>query len=451
MKLNISLFSVLLFVYLLNQGICSYTYKINDVSTWEPINISDKSNYGINYMLKDQGEANQLSLQLTESKIVFVTYGYDSYPDDEDTVNMQIAIFDNKGKILKSVTFDGIILIEHIALSLTNVMGEFIIIYNDKDHTYYTFYDQNLDVTRNIQNEKLISVSNNYYSNISFGKNLMYVALFRYELIKFNQVIVLDLSDITTCSTLQTHNYFSHAPEFVRAYTIQAYNDDSAIFHFYARNHKGENKLFQVQYDSKGQQKSEYPIEQKAPISLTQSFYYPWRSFLLENKNITTFLANDNSNTLLVYTFGKDGNKICSELIDITGYNSQSYLYGILGDQGWIYIDNQQQNEGHFLIFNPKKCQMDFKNIGEGTGLKEGMAGSFMDYDNEEILMLEFGNSIDSSNKLRFLSDSSQKSLQANLYVIGSVKYEKGDDQSDDANNLRFNLWIAVILGFYMI
>lgn len=40
---------------------------------------------------------------------------------------------------------------------------------------------------------------------------------------------------------------------------------------------------------------------------------------------------------------------------------------------------------------------MDLKSISDGTGIKDGIAGSFSDYENEEILMLEFGNLLDHS------------------------------------------------------
>ncbi|KRW98147.1 hypothetical protein PPERSA_09087 [Pseudocohnilembus persalinus] len=81
------------------------------------------------------------------------------------------------------------------------------------------------------------------------------------------------------------------------------------------------------------------------------------------------------------------------------------------------------------------KIQLMMRAISDGTGIKEGMTGSFLDYDNEKILMFEFGNLLDSSN---------QETIQANLYQIGSIKLNDKDDDEGNAFIIGFKT-IAVI------
>ncbi|KRW98152.1 hypothetical protein PPERSA_09092 [Pseudocohnilembus persalinus] len=435
MKLKISLLTIfLLIAFLLNQTLCNANHNINDVKKWKKTNITDEDNFDVSFLHYIQEYSNSISIQLTDSKIVVVIYGFDNYPTDVDTFNMQIAIFDNDGNILKSKTYENKPDIQFVDLSLTNVEGEFVFMYTDDGTTYMTFYDQNLEVKRGLSEEGHI------YPQISLGNDLLYVVIFSFYESLHNIVIVLDLSDISTYSKLKTYTYSDYTIFFGRAYSIQAFSDDTAILYFQGINNEDQTKLVQVMYNSKGEEKSGYPKEIETFMDLDQQeFYQTWRSYLLEDKKTATFLAGDNKNSLSINTYSKDGDEVCSKIIDITGYDAEYFSYGIIGNAGWAYLKDTDNYEGHFILFNPKKCSMDMKTISDGTDIIIGIAGSLLDYENKKIYMFEFGNWYDFSV---------QKCVQAQLYQIGSVQfYDK-----DSAFVLEFKaVLVFLIVGMTLI
>ncbi|KRX09836.1 hypothetical protein PPERSA_02708 [Pseudocohnilembus persalinus] len=284
---------------------------------------------------------------------------------------------------------------------------------------------------------------------ISFGKNLLYVILYQIESLQlYNKMIVLDFSDKSSISIKQTHSYKDYELELFHSNSIQAYSDDTGIAHFYGQNKSKQDVMVQVLFNSKGEKKSGYPKEYQPPLTLNaQQYYWPWRSILHQDKETATFLANDNNNNLLINTFSKNGDEICSELIDITGYESKNNYYGIFGDFAWFYLQDSKNQEGHFLLFDPEICSMDLSSIGPGTGLTDGMAGGFMDYDNEKIFIVEFGN---------LLKNSAQKIIQSNLYQIGSLKLDEKEDKDENEDNgysfiLEFQAISAIFIALIMI
>ncbi|KRW98150.1 hypothetical protein PPERSA_09090 [Pseudocohnilembus persalinus] len=90
---------------------------------------------------------------------------------------------------------------------------------------------------------------------------------------------------------------------------------------------------------------------------------------------------------------------------------------------GCAYLKDETNDEGHFVFFDPTKCTMDLEDLGDGTGMKQGMAGSFLDYDDKKILMFEFGN---------YVVSNDQGSIQISFYEIVSIKQNDKDDDDDE-------------------
>ncbi|KRX04455.1 hypothetical protein PPERSA_00224 [Pseudocohnilembus persalinus] len=218
----------------------------------------------------------------------------------------------------------------------------------------------------------------------------------------------------------KTYLYTDYELVYDSAYSIQAYSDDNAILYFQGTNNNDQTKLIQVLYNSKGEEVSGYPKELNIFLDLIKhNQNHPWRSFLHNLGETATLLVTDTQESLSIYTYSKDGNKICSKTINIDSYNSRNYYYGIIGDQGWAYLQDSY-NEGHFILFDPIQCSINLNNIGDSTQLSNGIVGSFVDQEYEKILMFEFGNQIDSFD---------QVSIKGNLYEIQPYELNDKDDE----------------------
>ncbi|KRW98148.1 hypothetical protein PPERSA_09088 [Pseudocohnilembus persalinus] len=144
---------------------------------------------------------------------------------------------------------------------------------------------------------------------------------------------------------------------------------------------------------------------------------------------------------LQIYTYLKNGDQICYKTNDITGYNGENYYYDTIGDQGWAYFKDETNDECHFVFFDPTKCTMDWEQMSV-TGMKQGMAESFLNYDNEKILMFEFGNFVDSDD---------QGSIQISFYEIGSIEQNDKDDYDENAFVIGFRITALILFAFILI
>ncbi|KRX06556.1 hypothetical protein PPERSA_10414 [Pseudocohnilembus persalinus] len=413
----------ILFVTLNNFCQCYIKYDVNKVSEWKSNDITDSENFKVQNTYSNQNWQNSQSLKLSDSKIVMTIFGQRE-SKSKNILDQQLAVFDNKGNIVQSLVFENVKKYQ-TALSLTNVKGEFLFVYSDNVQIYMTFYDEELQVKRGSQNQQLVaydSEKDNVQPIISVGKDLIYI---QFMVIKDKnlilQVYVLDLSDQSKYTIQKTHTYSNYKIEYIYANSIQAYNDNTAIVHYFAKNDKDEDTLVQLKYDSKGSLKSGYPKELDIDLNLeTEEVYWRWYSILHEDQKTSTFLASNNNDDLMIYTFGKDGKQICQNIYDLKDYLNYNYYYDIHGDQGWLYLQDKVNKEGHFTLFDPKNCSVNLKKLS-GTEIFLGLAGSFLDQKNREILMIELGSLKDSTK---------QESYQGMMYKIGKFENKKDDDDN---------------------
>ncbi|KRW98146.1 hypothetical protein PPERSA_09086 [Pseudocohnilembus persalinus] len=391
-------------------------------------------------MLNSDQFSNQQVLQINEDKIAITVYGAELGGSQGQ---QQLAVVDNEGTLVASQLFPSAQGFGSTLLSKSNVEGEFIYINSQSSGIYISIYDENLFIKRGIEQVQLETDIDNSlikFPNISVGGDLMYIIAQNYKY-KGVKVYVIDLSDTSTLSVLNIYSYPITNQILQYAYSIQAFSDGSAIAHYYDVNENSENVFTQIKFDSKGKLVDGYPKDVKVSISFQENRVWNWYSKLHEDQKTATFLANDKKSNLIIYTFGKDGNKICSEVIDVSGYQHFNYYYEVYDKEGLLYLN--QGNEGYFVKFNPNKCTLDMNNISDGTGLYKGVAGSFLEYDSNIMYMLEFGNT---------KNDHLQVTYHANLYQIGTFKHQNsGKNDDDENNNNAFVLSFGTLFATYMV
>ncbi|KRX00560.1 hypothetical protein PPERSA_04581 [Pseudocohnilembus persalinus] len=411
--------TVLVFA-LFSQSFCLKNFQINEISEWKSTNTTNEK-YKINRASYGYLH-NSRTLQLTDSKIVALLFG--NRCTGQSPVHKQLAILNSDGSVLDSIIFKDALSRQSSNLSPTNLGTVGL----------YTQFE---------------------YPVISMGKDFMYIILLASESSNLCiQVYVLDLSDTSTYTIIKTHSYPEYNEVYWGGYTIQAYSDDTATAHFFTQNSQKESLYVQLQYDSSGELKSDYPKQIIKNAEFAIGFHWTINSILHEDKETSTFIKMDKDYTkLIIYTYQKDGNEICLEKIDINGYYNLNYYYGIHGNKGWIYLQNSLVQQGYFALFDPQTCQLSTTGSMQ-TSIHQGMAGSFYDIENEKILILEIGNQLDTEN---------QDNMQSNIYQIGTFdngkeknknkNNEKEDDTGDDANayNIRFQGLVALIGLFILI
>ncbi|KRX03272.1 hypothetical protein PPERSA_03387 [Pseudocohnilembus persalinus] len=237
-----------------------------------------------------------------------------------------------------------------------------------------------------------LSIFDNAYAYkefvVSMGKDLMYIM----SNIQVNfsdyhiRVYVIDLQNTSTIFIKDQFTYFKYDTSFLFTFTIQAFADNSAVGYFYNINKHYQPMLVQLKYSTQGKEEFKLPKEINSPLNGLQRYYqyWTWHSYLHEDGEHATFLANDLQNNYMIYTFNKNGQKICSSVNYIYGFINDWYHYGIVGDQGWIYLEDKNSLEGYFGIFDAKKLKLyeigtyKYKDIyvsegeGEGEDIYEG-------------------------------------------------------------------------------
>ncbi|KRX03270.1 hypothetical protein PPERSA_03385 [Pseudocohnilembus persalinus] len=419
-KLNFTFLALIFILFTLST--CLRQFDIENVQNWDKSDVTQKENIELKNIINDQfSYYNSEILQITSDKVVTMLVG--EKKDTENKYIYELAVYDSKGIKNTSKIFDDVQKYYLSSLSLTNVRGEFVHIVNKFFGIYITMYDENLQVTRNVDDQLLEGFDDffGFYEPIvSVGKNLMYISMTVQDYLGpyYKRVYVLDLSDRQSLKLIEKYTYFDYPDNYFFANSIQAFNDGSAILHFYNMDKDGESILVQVRYDSEGKEMPNYPKELNSPLSNLQEFFihWPWHSHLHEDGEIATFLANDLNNNLMIYTYNMDGENICAKLNDITGYHNQWYYYGIIGNQGWIYLADSLNLEGHFGLFDANQCILNTENL-VNTGIFNGVAGSLIEGENQQVCIFEFGN-----------SDGEQESYQVMLYRIGSFEGEEEDD-----------------------
>ncbi|KRW98145.1 hypothetical protein PPERSA_09085 [Pseudocohnilembus persalinus] len=438
MKKQSIIYLIVLILVFFSQSLC-YEYNITKVSDWKSFNATSED-YKI-AVSPVVAQSNSLTLQLPDSKIVALVHGIKSKGSSQ--LIQQIAILDFEGSVLYSAINENVSGRSSAALSLTNVENEFIYVYTENAQIYFTFYDEKLNYKRGAQNKKLTTVgtySQFYYPIISMGKDIMYITLMaQNQQSQCIQVYVLDLSDTSTYTISKTHSYTGYYNIKPFGYTIQAYNDNSAIAHFYAVNNQNQDILVQLQYKTPGILRQNYPKEIKKTIPVeTQYANWNWNSVLHQDNETSTFITSNNSDQeLMLYTFGKDGDEICYEIIDISGYYGFNYYYGIHGNKGWIYLQDTTNQQGYFALFDPEICTLNLKKM-TGTSIYQGSAGSFVDFQGEKILVFEYGNLVDVGK---------QKNVQGKIYRAGFLEV----DEDVWARLLGFQVFVGFLLVFSLV
>ncbi|KRX09867.1 hypothetical protein PPERSA_03929 [Pseudocohnilembus persalinus] len=415
---------------LFSQVLCD-DYKIKSVDDWDSSDISTLEDLGLLYLYHKP--ANCQSLQISDTKIVTLVQGLKA-GQNAITNTEQLTVNNLDGSLHKKIDSTPNY---YYILGKTNVEGEFVTFnVNSNDKIEMNFYNEDLEITRNIENEVLPDSGNFdgfYEISSSVGNDLLYLVVNAYNNVSQKEnylVYVLDLSDTSTYTLKYTDEYTDYVVDYYYALSVQAYSDDTANIHFWANNDNGEQTFVQLQYDSKGKLKSGYPKELDDPIDLdTDEFWKPITQLHSDEKT-ATFLLSDTDN-LLIYTFEKNGDKVCSKTIDISDYNNMSNFYGIHGDQGWLYLQDDDDQQGNFFNFDPENCSLDLDDTIK-TDIYSGVAGSFVI--KEKIRILEIGNEVDTNN---------QNYVNYQIHTIGS--YNDDDDNGDNGVILGFQVIIAII------
>ncbi|KRX03271.1 hypothetical protein PPERSA_03386 [Pseudocohnilembus persalinus] len=437
-QINIIFLAVIFIIFSSTNSIRQFDLK--DIPTLDKNIFSQNEDNEIRNIPYDQFIfENSETLQITQQKIVAMLTGLKK--DSQYRYIQQFVVYNSEGKQTASKIFKDAEKQTSSTLSLTNIRGEFVHIVNRFFGIYITMYDENLNVTRNVENQLLEGFEDFYgFHNpiISVGKNLMYIAinLEDYEGIYYKRVYVLDLSEKSALKLIQIYTYDDQPDYYLFAHSIQAFKDGSSIMHYYNANNNGYTSLVQIKYDQNGDEVLGYPKEINLPINVyyeyDQGYYYDyevsqhWYTYLNEDGKTATFLASDQYEQLLIYTFNKDGETICSKINYIYDFDLYSYYYGILGNQGWIYFLEYYYGQGYLGFFNSNECSLNYSSFVI-TNNYGGLAGSLIDGENKQVLIYLFGN----SQATYYYDEQIQNTYQVLLYNIGSYEGEEDFDFLD--------------------